>query len=791
MGVLVDNNITCEIVIRDGTGEISSATFSVATDPASTNNLTQIRTKASNPTPYIMGVSTLDEYISAFGTNEYKGLITVGSGVGVTMTLTFSSAVDHFTLYFDENAHSMPLGLTVNGVAYTNDDYVFAYTQDTAQTTYTIVITDMNKENNVYMPLMVVGIESAVGLAFDKRNGLQNARLARTYTSNLGMPQYGVVSQEGAVVLFDFNSEIDDLAQQGALTGGATAKFEMGKETKGGIGKYNTGDWRDKNDNNYEVSLGDALLLWQNINVPDDLHYLADYTTASGLMSVLMALDTSLSYETTSSYFFGYYNDIVINYPHREQCTLWEAWQKFCNATNSYVYMQANGKVRIISQQEINDGYENITNSNTIVVPYTNYTGIEIDKINTHRLQNISYREYQDAFIDRQAYKAQFSVNNYDSSTQQVAENTSTQYPSYSGAYNIATSYTSGGLEYTYNFLEIGLGKINFTRFSESNIVTNYAFMVRNGVESTRTDTVSMYGKVYSDFATMIGTICYETGGTYYLRSPYNDYNQYAFVYNSTTMELTMYVFFIKHCGASGENYVLTQDIAVALNELSTTIKEVTQTPADYSLPLNEYISNKTTYLNQPIVTQLVNEIKTTFTGKQIVKFTMALTDLFYKDGNLAYNKDEGQMLQLFDIIEIRDSNNAALNGKLWQVSKIEIVYDGAKFVNVQAVEVREKAKMPLLLGIRLINISGTGFIPDADLDNYIEVYANGVRKYKGDTVYEKDKMRIVVKPYNSTIAGSLAIGGVSYPQSVSYDYSPDYTLVNSASITGQIGQYN
>ena len=705
MGVLVDNEITCKITIKDGTGEVSSATFSVATDPASTNNLTQIRTKANNPKPYIMGITTMDEYISGFNTNGYKGLSTIGSGVGTTLTLTFSSAVDHFTLYFDDKAPSMPLALTVNGVAYTNDDYVFAYSQDTAQTTHTVVVTDMNKVNNVYMPLMIVGIESAVGLDFNKRNGLQETRLAHTYTSKAGTPKYGIISQEGALKLFDFDGEIADLISGNLLSSNNMAMFKMGKENKGEIGKYLTNKWTDANNNEYSVALKDVLLGWQNINI----------TPVNEVQTGKTALDLYTYLASASNAIFvcgaitaSYLASVSLPYYFVEKTTLWRAWQDFCNMAQCYVYMQYDGQVRVISQTEISTIISNSTNSNTIVIPYNTYKDLVNNKIIDNKIENVEVNYKVVASEQAQVYRDVYEF--YTETNGSIVAVASQTIPTYDkdseiSGYNI-TMTASGEIDsvintYTYTLVSIHLDAL-VSNIKNSILITStqQSYAKSSGMESqdyyygdsTESYTLDITStsrfQYFADFDAFLSQYFNNNGTSYYLKSNYVGQDVYGAVYSGGSVVL--YGFLLKHRTPIQPAmtdipiiYMLNRQLSVYYNTIRTSNATISADVSqyDYSLPVNNY----TTY---DIAVANANRIKSVFTGKQIVKFSLAVTNLFYKDGNLAYNIDEGELLKLFDIIEIRNSDNTALNNKKWQISRTELVYDGAKFMNVEAVEV-------------------------------------------------------------------------------------------------------
>lgn len=196
MGVVNENLLTCSVVIVDGSGTITSASFSSGIqDPTNSQDSSVLYVANDNPKPFLLNATTLDGTAYGYKNGEYLGISTVGSGVGATMLLTFSEPVDKFVLSFDKSV-GYPTSVKINGQTISNDDYSISYTTAIATENFTVQIVSMS--DNV-SPLMVVGIANRIAVDLDKYRGLESATLKHQYSSNDDLLNYGVISQQGNI----------------------------------------------------------------------------------------------------------------------------------------------------------------------------------------------------------------------------------------------------------------------------------------------------------------------------------------------------------------------------------------------------------------------------------------------------------------------------------------------------------------------------------------------------------------------------------------------------------------
>lgn len=352
MSVVIENEIVCNITIKDGAGEVSSATLSVRKDPTNINTLSQLYSKQDNNKPFILGVSKLGDKGYCYKNNAFKGISSVGSGSGVTMTLEFSQLIDHFTIYFEDKVPTIPTSITINGTTYQNDDAKFSYAQDTEATSFTLEFGQMRPVNGVEPPLIIVGIESAIKMVFDKRNGLKNARLGRTYTKEQGKPAYGIYSNDGRLEILDVDSELDDLAEINALKNVREVSVSMGKETKSNISKYQSGIW-SANGKNYTVSMNDWALKLQSIQL-DAVNYARNTNLYNIYDNLVEELQEKFNIDFAFSMFddtADYLESIQIAEYSLPQQSAWDRLQYICDCGQCYMYCDETAIVMLCHRQ--------------------------------------------------------------------------------------------------------------------------------------------------------------------------------------------------------------------------------------------------------------------------------------------------------------------------------------------------------------------------------------------------------------------------------------------------------
>ena len=205
----------------------------------------------------------------------------------------------------------------------------------------------------------------------------------------------------------------------------------------------------------------------------------------------------------------------------------------------------------------------------------------------------------------------------------------------------------------------------------------------------------------------------------------------------------------------------------------------------EYKIETNELMYSTTTYKNQYVGNYNADFVLDKYKERQIVKFSMALSNLLDKNNRLVYNKDRGQIIRVFDVIEILDKNGENLyKNKKWQVYSLTFRYDGSKFIDVEAVEITQNSPLEADFDINFTFYSASGEIfslKPEQVNEYFELYINNELSYftKDMSLHYGDKFKICEKSTPYSVYVELNGGGIVY----NYDYTVKSDIVLSGDI--------
>ena len=671
-----------EIVVKEGTGEITTANFSATVDPMSTSNMVLMKKKNRNLKPFIWGVSKWSDGDYNYMQNTYKGISTIGSGKNAEITLTFSQPVDHFTLYFDDVARSMPLSLTIGSQTFTSDDYQFTYSQETYQATYVVKVNKINEVNGVEMPLMIVGVENRIALDITHKTGLQHLRAGHTYTKDKGKPAYGIISQEGALDIFDFYTEIDDLIELGLLDNKMDVSVKFQDNV---VGKYTSNKWTENQTNLFQVSLNDTLIKWQTENMipsganvrfdKDAYELLFEFTYQFGGGNLWFVDETTIQH----------LHDIKIKYFFWDWMTRWQAFQKLCNLAQLYIYNNNYGVAIAISQKRI-DELKAEKFENPIIIPYTLIDGTpKIDRLTNNKIEKVTVIEQNLS----EEYGSIVDDN--------IILKVSGTNPNYGGYYEVQTSPIQN--------MQLVMDEYEDQRLRFIHEVSFNDFVVNT--EDNPAGTQKAICSFEYNNPTMNWQYSPEIHQLALTKDEFDiaEFDEFPNIevielLNNSTIKTRCYAFNIPlpsptipippstdvpglylirvQLIVNGNKYVIEKRQLIFGNEFST---------KNYQIPSNEFIQKYTKIDEIPIAEYNANNILENFTGKQNVSFRMATDSLKYKNGNLAYDINLGQTPKELDIIQLQKTDGT-YDPKIWQISKVEHEAGGSNWLNIEAVEI-------------------------------------------------------------------------------------------------------
>lgn len=698
MGIVEENEIVCLISMKEN-GSITNVLYSSEIDEISTSNISLLSNRDNiNPKVFLLNVSNFSDNANMFLKNQYIGISSIGSGENVEITLTFSKNISRFTINFDSISQSMPINLSINGNTIVNNDFYVTYNSDYPTQTFIIKINEMNTINNKKMPIMIVGISNIKIIEYKKSNGLKSIKtINKTRNNTTKILDYGIINCIGNVSFYDMENNIGELLNMGVLNSKSDITIKMGKgDNKSIIGKYISNKWTEEGYKNYSVSLTDNLISLQDVYPTDSIYgistrkiinVISPYITEVTAFDIYTTLKTQTYQKTGINVVLNiktrkYFEKITKKYLYLDgSLTLWENWNRFCELTQSYMFLNKNGDAQIISQYEINYlasiRSSNYNTQNPIIIPYN----IIDEEPSVNRiLDNV--------------------IDNYEILTKRVSGKNDWIYNSGIITYNPTNNYADNNAPTGATIVQVNGHKyMNFFAYpSVDGLISYKNYLANEKNENANEGNYIFYSHILEDDSG-------ETGGSISLlptsNSSIDDYQFPNVDYDDVTMlsqyqkiNSTVLACHIQLTGITGQSGTYTKFEVGVKSDIYSIVDEIEQ----YGIGENKYSTNdnymldtETLISGEELASFNSKKIFADYNGRQTITFRCAMVNMYDARGNLKYNIDNGQFIQPFDLIQINgvDGNNK-YGSILWQVSNIEFEKTGAKFLNISAFQIGE-----------------------------------------------------------------------------------------------------
>lgn len=664
----------CAIQITEGDGELVEATLDVFADPISTTDVSKLSSIYKNEEPFIMDYTmTNSETARVYPNGKFNGIATVGSGKGATLSLTFDNPVNSFVINFNSGVPSMPTNMTINGTTYENADFRFIYASDIKSATYTIVINEMNVVNGMEMPLVIDSIENRVMLNYDLQKGLLSTRIAHKISANVGFPEFGVIAQEGEVSLLDYDGEIQDVVNLGVLKANNIINSVSIYADNQVVGKYIGDSYTANNSRQYSIGLTDTLTKWQDRKALleyDDLEtsgYL--FITDFFEQYITPFFGDELVMGTATENYLSQQVMLVPLMPQGED-TIWNIVDSFGKAFFIYIYKQYDGKVRLLSQYELEQRKSNKQESdfntfvhsnnkkNPIVIPYNCIK----DQPTIDKLSKNLYDGFSGSLYNFTSQTNWFLVSEHSLTITKEPSSSSGNYRQFivgeldDNFETVQLSRPNGSHDKEYIYMTQGFAtfeKDNYLsafddvrptiHFKPTNVSEDDAYFSGYQYDPSL---IEKYDGNKEDFSWDLWTE-WESGTMWKWveMTKYKTQNSatYAILINWDVLGQGL----IKYILGIGYDYDLIRldNIDLQLYSAGETYETSTFDFGNnnyevLSMQENMFVSNYS-YIAPtftPIQDYLYNELITKFNGKPIMTFTMSSVNLFDKKGNLYYN---------------------------------------------------------------------------------------------------------------------------------------------------------
>lgn len=173
------------------------------------------------------------------------------------------------------------------------------------------------------------------------------------------LPSFGVISNDGSIEFRDYDGSFLELIEQGRLKDKKEVVFELENtydKKKREISTFLTSDVQYDDDSQIaDIQLIDNLVAMQDVK--DVRVYLQKNKTMLDVYHTLVELSTPLGYtfadidnDEEFADLKSYLTNITLQYFFLQRDTLWAQWQKFCEATGLYMYINKENKIVLGSE---------------------------------------------------------------------------------------------------------------------------------------------------------------------------------------------------------------------------------------------------------------------------------------------------------------------------------------------------------------------------------------------------------------------------------------------------------
>lgn len=336
-------------------GSINDVSFSSA-DNSHTNISSEIGailgSKRRTAQPFVFGKSVLGKgghFVSNAGYFIGRQLSDENGTFANQYTITISGTnINAVTIAFDDSNEGYPNYIEVdNETEYSkriyDDDSVWTIPLETANT-HTLTISNWNKPKS---PLVISGIFIDLDITIDRRNKdyLDFSVFDR---GDKSLPSYGIISNTGNINFIDVDGEIKDYSEQEILKSGLNVTIYLNDsltKVKETIAIFKTATWNYDTDNRYvSLTVKDDLEEWQEITVNG-----INYDPSSPKSMTFKDIYEHLYNQTPIRFNMLRFNDLdektkevlqnsVVQYPTMNNGTLWNLWNKVCQACLLHIY---------------------------------------------------------------------------------------------------------------------------------------------------------------------------------------------------------------------------------------------------------------------------------------------------------------------------------------------------------------------------------------------------------------------------------------------------------------------
>lgn len=594
--------------------------------------------------------------------------------------------IDSIIIYGDKTAKQFPIEAykdeDIDNKIY-SDDYEWAIKFAEPSESHSITFTKWNRANYNACITYIAVLKNDF---YINSNAITNIESKSQITGQAEDIYYGVVPNSGNFEILDKDGEILEYIEEGILPN-SNLPYDIYLKNKQ-IQSHLTQDSEyNKNNKLLSVEATNSIAKFENIpftglqlQQENNLYFILCevlsplYSTLkidNMLDEIIVVGNSVVGYSETS--IKNYLENIIIPFPYLEKGKIKDTINKICNLAQLNVIENNKGEIKFVSARPVKPKQKNV-----ICIPAKSQFGkLEETIIKKNKINSVGYVNRNEQIITKELFKLpiSFYIMPEDTSVPQTIVNDEETLKKYNPNIiisNIETYIASeltqklkADVKYFYDFVNImkGSTRIIYNNDTYCKIVTSSLIETFTGSKGDMPITEGFTIKEQK-----LSDIEFAVDALYYM-------------------------------GIIVANVHYVQYFISIIGETISTNEQTVNENADFIIESNEIMQNGAKYNNKSMITDIITNNLLEDYGKGIATATITVdcTNYYDEKGKLIKNWDNGDIIDVGDILRIDKDNNGTpqsvyFNGeaKLWQVVGRNFRKKGKPFIDLELREIKK-----------------------------------------------------------------------------------------------------
>lgn len=569
---------------------------------------------------------------------------------------------------------------------------------------------------------------------------LYQYNFSRTINANNELPNYGICSSDGSIILIDYNRLIEQRILTDSIRNNLVSEIIFNNTKIARLVGYNAN--YPYNTRNFTFNIADYLQVFGEIKIDPIVFVSGEPNSyeinAYDLYNLLVEKTKELcefDFETLEDYIEEYYKDIVFVDPYIDCDNLKDMWEQFLVATMSNMFVNENGSIAVNAYHKADltkvynieldkqqqDIQMNLINNNSIaqVNGYELGYGNNYENLVDERIMFRTGNDLESWVSEAESWDYQNNGDYINPSLNFVIKNYIQR-----AIYSNPTYYSKSFLiEFEFDLKNTLLGGgvepevvINFIRtVVNNNIVSNKELSLSYRVRYFDNETDYDNSTATEGAIDYIDILNITTNGMFSRKAKmlvtYQGVDSGSLGTNRITLE-----------GSSCSILLKSKEFAYLTNIYGSSVPYKNTLDLQKSSLINSYSRYKSDYRLIDYIVQDTYELYEN--GKKIVEFTTNNFDFVDNVSNSVLKGKNGEILKVGDLFKLIGVSNST-----FKITQISASYDGQFSLGIKAIEFKQENSFATKLASPVISISNNviSWVAVANAESYL-VFLNNVQ---------------------------------------------------------------